>query len=241
MFRKELLEIYLAVKHFFHLLEGSDFMIFIDHKPPTFTLLCQNELLSPRETRHLDYILKFTSDICHIADTDNIPADALFHLLVDALLSSVSFDLVAMATGQSSSDYLDMSSSQFSCCKFEHLPLPFPDETILCDVSTGSLLLLVPENHRHFVFEALHSLSHSSIESTVKLILVCFSWPNMQWSITAWSHACLPYQHSKVHCHMRAPLVHFQLLDTRFYYIHIDLVGPWPVSSKFIFILTCIV
>lgn len=33
--------------------------------------------------------------------------------------------------------------------------------------------------------------------------------------------------------------VHFQQSNIRFYHIHIDLVGPWPVSHGFTYVLTC--
>ncbi|BHF58928.1 hypothetical protein SprV_0100188300 [Sparganum proliferum] len=51
---RELLAVFLAVKHFRHFLEGGDFIVFTDHKPLSFALKSTSEKLSPREIRQLD-------------------------------------------------------------------------------------------------------------------------------------------------------------------------------------------
>lgn len=47
-------------------------------------------------------------------------------------------------------------------------------------------------------------------------------------------------QHSKIHRHIRALFGQFSLLETCYRYVHIDLVGPWPVICSFSYLLTCI-
>nr|VZI07626.1 unnamed protein product [Spirometra erinaceieuropaei] len=64
-FGRELLAIYLAIKHCRHFLEGRDFTIFTDHKPLTFVLRSHSDKYKPREISHLDYISQFTTDIRH--------------------------------------------------------------------------------------------------------------------------------------------------------------------------------
>ena len=54
-FDRELLAVYLAIKHFQHFVEGWDFHILMDHKPLTFALK-SNHNHSPRQLRHLDFI-----------------------------------------------------------------------------------------------------------------------------------------------------------------------------------------
>ena len=61
-FDRELLAIYLAIKHFRHFLEGRDFTVFTDHKPLVFALQSKVER-SPRQTRHLEFIAEFTNNI----------------------------------------------------------------------------------------------------------------------------------------------------------------------------------
>nr|VZI06335.1 unnamed protein product [Spirometra erinaceieuropaei] len=55
-FSRELLAIYLAIRHFRHLLEGGDFSVHTDHTPLTYALKAKPDRYSPREVRHLDYI-----------------------------------------------------------------------------------------------------------------------------------------------------------------------------------------
>ena len=62
----------------------------------------------------------------------------------------------------------------------------------------------------------------------------------MRRDITAWTRSCVSCQKSKVHKHIRAPIGTFSTPDTRFSHVHIDLVGPWPVSQGFTHLLTCI-
>ncbi|UYV72974.1 hypothetical protein LAZ67_10001349 [Cordylochernes scorpioides] len=74
---RELLAVYLAIKHFRHLLEGRQFPVYTDHKPLTYALQQNLDKASPRQCRHLDFIGQFTTDIRHIADCENVPADFL--------------------------------------------------------------------------------------------------------------------------------------------------------------------
>ena len=62
---RELLAIYLAVKHFRHFVEGRAFTIYTDHKPLTFTFASSTER-SPRQTRHLSFIAEFSTDVRYI-------------------------------------------------------------------------------------------------------------------------------------------------------------------------------
>ena len=76
-FDKELLAVYLAIKHFRHILEGREFHVLTDHKLLTFALNTRLDHHSPRQAQQLDYISQFTSNIRHIQGFDNPVADAL--------------------------------------------------------------------------------------------------------------------------------------------------------------------
>ena len=64
-FGRELLAIYLAVKHFQYFLEGRDFFINCDHKPLSFAISGRGNH-SPMETRQLQFISEFSTDIRYI-------------------------------------------------------------------------------------------------------------------------------------------------------------------------------
>uniref|UniRef100_A0A0X3NR42 Retrovirus-related Pol polyprotein from transposon opus n=1 Tax=Schistocephalus solidus TaxID=70667 RepID=A0A0X3NR42_SCHSO len=60
-FGRELLVVYLAVKHSQHFLEGRDFTIFTDHKPLSFAFKSNSDKINGRELRQLDFISQFNS------------------------------------------------------------------------------------------------------------------------------------------------------------------------------------
>ena len=76
-FDRELLAVYLAIKHFRHFIEGRQFKVFTDHKPLTFSLASHSNHYTPRQIRHLDYISQFTTDIQYIIGSSNPVADAI--------------------------------------------------------------------------------------------------------------------------------------------------------------------
>nr|VZI07343.1 unnamed protein product [Spirometra erinaceieuropaei] len=99
-FGSELLDIYLAVNHFRHFLEGRDFTIFTDHKPLTFAIRSHSDKYNLREISHLDYISQFTTDIRHIDGPKNAVADMLVKPSLSAFHLSHGIDLGAMAAEQ---------------------------------------------------------------------------------------------------------------------------------------------
>ncbi|BHF76758.1 hypothetical protein SprV_0501985700 [Sparganum proliferum] len=99
-FGRELLAIYLAVKHFRHFLEGRDFTIFTDHKPLTFSIRSHSDKYNPREISYLDYISQFTTDIRHIDGPKNAVANMLSRPSLSTFHLSHGIDLGAMAAEQ---------------------------------------------------------------------------------------------------------------------------------------------
>ncbi len=76
-FDRELLAAYLAVRHFYFLLEAKEFHILTDHKTLTYALHRVSEPWSARQQQLLSYVAEFTADICHVAGKDNVVANAL--------------------------------------------------------------------------------------------------------------------------------------------------------------------
>ncbi|BHF79053.1 hypothetical protein SprV_0602217000 [Sparganum proliferum] len=108
-FGRELLAIYLAVKHFRHFLEGRDFTIFTDHKPLTFAIRSHSDKYNPRELSHLDYISQFTTDIRHIDGPKNEVADMLSRPSLSSLQLSHGIDFVPWRLSNSESVVLATS------------------------------------------------------------------------------------------------------------------------------------
>nr|VZI33586.1 unnamed protein product [Spirometra erinaceieuropaei] len=179
-FSRELLAIYLAIRHFRHLLEGRDFSVHADHKPLTYALKTKPDRDSPREVRHLDYISQFTADIRYVRGSDNVVADALSRPDINTLTSD--FDLAKLADLQSGDKTIDDLRST-TTLQLRDAPLPVSPGTILCDWSTGTPRPVVPLSFRKTVFKHFHSLSHPGNRASRKLIAARFIWPTMNSDI----------------------------------------------------------
>ncbi|BHF67008.1 hypothetical protein SprV_0301003100 [Sparganum proliferum] len=236
-FSRELLAIYLAIRHFRHLLEGRDFSVHTDHKPLTYALKAKPDRYSPREVRHLDYISQFTADIRYVRGSDNVVADALSRPDINIITSD--FDLAKLADLQTADESIaDLRTS--TTLQLRDAPLPASPGTILCDWSTGTPRPVVPLSYRKTVFEHFHSLSHPGIRASRKLIAARFIWPKMNSDIALWTKQCLACQKNKVHRHTFSPPSTFAVPDVRFHHVHLDLVGPLPPSRGYTHILTAV-
>ena len=146
-----------------------------------------------------------------------------------------------MATAQTNDpelkEYLVSTSSSLD---LKPVPLPFSDSTIICDVSNGMLRPFVPTPFCRKVFDVLHGLSHPGIRASHKLIASRYVWPCMYRDIKNWTRTCVACQSSKIQPHTVTPLSSFSTSDNRFSKLHLDLVGPLPVSQGYTYLLTII-
>ena len=181
-FDRELLAMYLSIKHFCHFVEGRSFHILTDYKLLTHALDTRYDRHSPRQARHLDYIAQFTSDIQYVKGTANTPADALSRIEINAIRNGLPpvVDFRAMAHAQASDEDISRLKSSLSSLKLEVVPLAMSDSSILCDTSMGVAQPLVPKDYRRAVFESLHNLSHPSIRSTQRLLTTRYVWPSIK-------------------------------------------------------------
>ncbi|KAL7723540.1 hypothetical protein ACLKA6_000128, partial [Drosophila palustris] len=97
---RELLAIYLSIKHFRYMLEGRAFDVRTDHKPLVFAFMQKPEKASPRQLRQLDFISQFTTSILHVAGIENTTADTL------SRIASIEANVI---------DYNQIATSQANC------------------------------------------------------------------------------------------------------------------------------
>ena len=244
-FDRELLAIYLAIKHFRHFIEGREFYILTDHKPLTFALSTVADKYSPRQARHLDFISQFTTDIRHAKGNTNQVADALSRAALsniqEQLPTQVDFEAMAVAQRQDPElKALQQSPSSASTLQLSTVPHLTSPTTLICDMSTGSPRPFVPTDFRRTVFHSLHSLSHPAIRATQQLISARFVWPGMNTDVRNWTRACLQCQRAKVQRHTVTPLGTFANPDACSDQVHVDIVGPLPPSHGCSYLLTCV-
>ena len=234
---RELLAIYESIKYFRHMIEARDFVIYTDHKPLTFALHKRKENCSPRQFRHLDLIAQFTTDIRHISGKDNVVADTLSR--VEEIVQPINLEQLASAQ-QSDPELKQLTVMGTSSLRLTHLKLPGCKHELVCDNTTEILRPFVPKALRRKVFATLHSLSHPGANATAKLVAERYVWPGVRRDCREWVRTCLACQRSKVTRHVSSPVGTFKLPTARFRYIHIDLVGPLPLSQGFRYCLTAI-
>ena len=76
-FDRELVAIYLSLKHSRYFMEGRPFTIYTDHAPLTHTISSPLKDAPGRRLRQLQFISELTTDIQHVKGTDNVVADLL--------------------------------------------------------------------------------------------------------------------------------------------------------------------
>ncbi|KMQ86114.1 retrovirus-like pol polyprotein [Lasius niger] len=62
----------------------------------------------------------------------------------------------------------------------------------------------------------------------------------MNKDITQWARTCLPCQRAKIHRHVKLNPEKIAIPDERFKQIHLDLIGPLPLTNNFRYCLTMV-
>ena len=237
-FDRELLALFLAVRHFRFLLEGREFTAFVDHKPLTFAMAKTTEPWSGRQQRQLSAISEFTTDIQHVAGKYNQVADCLSRAHISPV--HLGIDYAAMAADQSTDPELQAFQTSVTGLRLEDVAFHDSGVTLLCDVSTGHARPMVPTGWRRQVFDIIHGLSHPGVRASVKLVGAKFVWPGLRKDVRTWAASCVACQRAKIHRHTKAPLEPFRVPERRFDHVHVDLVGPFPPSQGFTHVLTMV-
>lgn len=233
---RELLAIYEAIKYFRHMVEARNFVIYTDHKPICFAFHSRKENCSPRQFRHLDYISQFTTDIRHISGKNNVVADSLSR--IEEITQPV--DLYKLAESQKHDTELEqLLSSNASLC-LTKVKLPGSETELYCDERSKIPRPYVTKEYRRRVFDSVHSWSHPGANATIKMVTERYVWPAVKKDCREWSRSCLACQRAKVTRHVSSPIGTFKLPKARFNHIHIDLIGPLPLSQGYRYCLTAI-
>lgn len=235
---RELLAIYLAVKHFRHHIEGMQCVIYTDHKPLTFAFKQQIDKCSPRQIRHLEFISQYTTDIRHVSGSENVVADALSR--IEAITFGGKIDLQALADAQKTDVELQTLLKGTTGLNLKQMQIEPGSPPVCCDVATTKLRVYLTPEFRRSAFEQVHNISHPGGRATLGLLRDRYVWPSMARDCKSWVRQCLACQRSKVLRHTRSPPATFETTDQRFSDVHIDIVGPLPHSKGFQYILTCV-
>lgn len=237
-FDRELLAIYMAIKHFRYLIEGRNLIVFTDHKPLVYALMKntvgKND--TPRRIRHLDFIMQFCSSIHHISGKENIVADTLSRISSIELPSPIDYKEIAKAQ-ENDKELKEMMQS--TSIKLKQIYLPHIDIPIYCEVSNDIARPYLPQEFRLSAYKAIHEISHPSIRATRNMIRDRYFWKSMNKDVTKWTKSCLSCQKSKVQRHTASPFGSF-MSSNRFEHLHMDIVGPLSYCDGYRYIVTMV-
>jgi len=226
-FDRELLAIFLSVKHFEHILIGRKFRIFTDHKPIVHALVMKNP--SPRQQRQISYLSQFDMQISFIRGSENIVADCLSRIQISSLDLDPFFSHDTLRNNPPNEKDLSHFSTR-----------PFERNGIFYDLSyPGCPRPVLADDLRFSAFKNIHNVTHSGVASTYNLLRTKVIWPFMRRDVKLWTKNCFSCQSNKINRHVKPPLVTFPT-GSRFHTIHMDLVGPLPPSEGYTYLLTII-
>ena len=236
---RELLAIYLAVRHFQFILEGRPFKILTDHRPLQYAFTTMAER-SPIQKRYLSYISQFSTEIIHIAGSTNSVADALSRPSCETVDRSRLLEDIVTAQKEDPEIRKLVEESESAKGSFRLEKVRFPDFLVVVETATGRHRPYVPPGLRKRIFAELHSLSHPGIKTSRRLVGDRYFWPNMQNDIATWTRECDACQRTKVTQHTRTPIEQIPIPDERFSHVHMDIVGPLPCSGGYSYLLTIV-
>ena len=244
VFGRELLAMYLSLRHFRYFLEGRAFTFFTDHKPLVSAVTSPIKQATARQLHQLSYVAQLTADMKYIFGENNVVTDCLSRPPdLNALCNIVqAVDFAAMSRAQQTDDSIITLLRTDHSLKIVRESVPDCDQPLLGDIFLGVFRPLVPVGFRKKIFNMLHALSHPGVRASQKLVGQRFVWFGMRSDIRTFVQTCIQCQQAKVISHNRAPLHSFKASNKRFLHIHVDIVGPLQVShgcchAKHLFVL----
>uniref|UniRef100_A0A5S6Q5H5 RNA-directed DNA polymerase n=1 Tax=Trichuris muris TaxID=70415 RepID=A0A5S6Q5H5_TRIMR len=238
-FGRELLAVYVAMKHFRSSIEGRELTVYTDHKPLVRAFENGSQGLLDREIRQLDFITSMQANVRHVNGKDNAVADALSRTIHASTYSNPTVSAKEIAMASSKDPELQWVKEHTSL----HLvaqPVENCAHPIWKDTSTDVPRVYVPATLRPAVFRATHGLSHPGVRATKRLMLARYVWPGIQRDVAQWTRHCLHCQQAKVQRHTRSAPKDFPLPHSRFEHVHIDIVGPLPSSDGYRYLITAV-
>lgn len=171
----------------------------------------------------------------HVKGKENEVADALSRIQAIEMPQIITTE--ELYDVQQRDEELQKLLQEETVLTLKKLRLDNGDKTIYCDVGE-QIRIYVPVTLRRKIFDNVHKFSHPGAKATRKLIAQQFVWPSMRKDITNWSKTCLRCQRAKIQRHNVRTPEQIEMPDDRFHQVHIDIVGPLPLSEGFRYCLT---
>ena len=227
---RELLAIVWATRHFRYYLIGKRFLIKTDHSALTYL-----QKFSDHNSRLLRWSLKLSSldfVIEHKAGSKIQHVDALGRH-VGAITHPNSLDKVNVLQEQKTDVFcLAQNPGTYSSRSEFFLD---DDEVMYRRQRNRKHQVVVPQSLIKEVIAENHNpkfVAHPGMKRTYNLISLNYWWPNMRKTIQKFVRECDPCQKRKENREPAAPLGEVVEPKAPFLVTHIDLTGPYPVTSR---------
>lgn len=143
---RELLAVYLAVKHFLHTIEGRTTTLRTDHKPLLYMFATKSDKHSDRQARYISFLAQFMHMVEHVDGARNVIPDALSRLEVACNNTTIP-DLSQFTADQTRDPELKklLDGSTLSSCRL--LPQQTEYGLVYVDTAYGKARPYVPDVH----------------------------------------------------------------------------------------------
>jgi cleavage and polyadenylation specificity factor subunit 1 len=140
----------------------------------------------------------------------------------------------ALAAAQNRDEELRTLLAANNALRLEKQHIPGTTVSIYCDTSVGKPRPYIPSPLQLQVFQSVPNLSHPETKATARLVSQRFVWSGIQKDCRTWARACQACQRSAT------PLRDFTPPAASFRHMHVDLIGPLPMSAGFTYCLTAV-
>ena len=152
-FDRELLAAHEAIRHFRHIITGTPFNLYTDHRPLVSAVTKAADAWSERQQRQLSAIAKAGASVQYLPGNMNPVADALSRIIGN-VQSGINYRLMAEQQGADP----ETKAYRDSVTNLQWEDVDISDVSLLCDTSTGRPRPLVPLESSRAVVDIIHSL-----------------------------------------------------------------------------------
>jgi hypothetical protein len=227
-FDREALSIIKTFRAYKHWFSGAKVLLHTDHKPLLGLTTMKDP--SPKQTRWIQLLAEFDITWQYEPGASNQVADCMSRVDQSADTTiSAGITLESIGPPEWAAELADYDPHKH---KEDIGSLQLTKQSgYWFDTSAKRPRLFMPPNLRHACFRLIHDTTHFGVRKTYHALATRFIWPHLRKDIQRWCSECQVCQAAKGSTTTGHPPLSF-LVHERFHTIHVDIVGPLPISQR---------